>query len=83
MTRWARGSTPSPTGSLLVHARRRSVGDGTRAISIMRAEIALSEAAHGRGTAIKKTFVDGNRSCFVGAAISKRMDNPTAGAERD
>ena len=26
---------------------------------IMRAEIALAEAAHGRGTAIKKTFVDG------------------------
>src|SRR5438034_10962450 len=35
---------------------------------IMRAEIALGEAAHGRGTAVKKTFVDGNFSRFVGAA---------------
>ena len=52
-------------------------------VIIMRAEIALREAAHGRRTAVEKTFVDGNRSCFVGAAISKRMDNPTAGAERD
>ena len=35
---------------------------------IMRAEIALGEAAHGRGAAIEKPFVDGNRSCLVGAA---------------
>ena len=30
-TRWVRGSTPSPTGSLPAHVRRRSVGDATRA----------------------------------------------------
>src|SRR5262249_20611346 len=53
------------------------------AMIIMRAEIALSEAAHGRGTTIKKTFVDGNGSCFIGAAVSKRMDNATTRSERD
>src|SRR5262245_59686067 len=50
---------------------------------IMRAEIALPEAAHGRRTAIEKTFVDGNLSRFIGATIGKRMDNATTRTERD
>src|SRR5882762_8882490 len=40
---------------------------------IMRAEITLGEAAHGRGAAIEKPFVDGNRSCLVGAALGERI----------
>src|SRR6266480_4168452 len=50
---------------------------------IVRAEIALGEAAHGRGTAIEKTFVDGKFSRFVGAAVGKRMDNASTRTERD
>src|SRR4030095_2011393 len=50
---------------------------------IMRAEIALAEAAHGRRTAIEKTFVDRNRSRFVRAVVGKRMDNATTRTERD
>src|SRR5438874_2977722 len=50
---------------------------------IVRAEIALGEAAHGRGAAIEKTFVDGKFSRFVGAAVGKRMDNASTRTERD
>src|SRR5215467_9067865 len=41
---------------------------------IMRAEIALVEAAHRRRTAIEKAFVDGNLRRFIGAAVGKRMN---------
>src|SRR4030095_2652824 len=50
---------------------------------IMRAEIALGEAAHGRGAAIEKPFVDGNRSCLVGAAVGERINNAGTRTERD
>src|SRR5215211_948477 len=52
-------------------------------VIIVRTEIALGEAAHGRGTAIEKTFVDGNFSRFVGPAVGKRMDNASTRTERD
>src|SRR6266576_2588776 len=52
-------------------------------VIIMRAEIALGEAAHGRGAAIEKPFVDGNRSCLVGAAGGERINNAGTRTERD
>jgi hypothetical protein len=36
-------------------------------VIIVRAKIPFTEAPHGCGAAIKKTFVDGNRSRFSGA----------------
>lgn len=52
-------------------------------VIVVRAEIALGETPHGRGTPIEKTFIDGNGRCFVGAAVGQRMDNATARTERD
>src|SRR6266481_9727041 len=50
---------------------------------IMRTEIALGETAHGRGAAIEKPFIDGNRSCLVGSAFGERINNAGTRTERD
>src|SRR4029077_5076852 len=50
---------------------------------VMRAEVALGEAAHGRGAYIEKPFVDGNRSCLVGPAVGERINNAGTRTERD
>jgi hypothetical protein len=52
-------------------------------VIIMRSEIALAEAAHGRGAAIEKPLVDRNRGCLVGAAGGERINNAGTRTERD
>src|SRR5437667_6017494 len=52
-------------------------------VIIVRTEIAFAETAHGCGAAIEKTFVNRDRSRFVGTAGCERMDHPHACAERD
>src|SRR5262245_66343943 len=50
---------------------------------IVRAQIALAEAAHGCCTAVEKTFVDRNFSGFAGAAGCQRMDDAGTRTKRD
>ena len=52
-------------------------------VIIVRAEFALAETAHRCGSAIEKPFVDGNRSCLVGAAGGERINNAGTRTERD
>src|SRR5262249_60140119 len=44
-------------------------------VIIVRAEFAFAETAHGCGSAVKKTLVDGDGRSFVRTAVGKGMDD--------
>src|SRR5262249_44091824 len=52
-------------------------------VVIVRAEIALAEAAYGCRSPVKKTFVDWKFGRFAGAAGCQRMDDASTGTKRD
>src|SRR5262249_32285319 len=52
-------------------------------VIIVRTEIAFAETTHRCGSAVKKTFVDGERRGFVGTAVGKGMDDASTRTERD
>ena len=53
------------------------------AVIIVRAKIAFAETAHGRGSAVEKTFIDRNSGRFLRAACRERMKDANPRAKGD